>query len=770
MTDQTTTQNTQLRDYLNHILKNIPNKPGVYQFQDKSGKTIYVGKAIDLKKRVNSYFKGQKNKGGKTVKMISLIKDIKYTIVGSELEAIMLETNLIKELHPKYNILMKDDKNFVYIKITVNEDYPRILITRKIEKDKARYFGPKTAQHKVQKILKLLKKIFPYRHCNLEIKYKRLELKKENSSQVEVTKANIKYPCIDYHIKRCVAPCIGLVSPEEYKKIIANIIDFLEGRHDRIIKQLKEQMAQAAANKKFELAASLRDKILSIEEIMEKQQITTPDQTDIDVINYILVSNKAFFNLFQVRNGKLINQENFQLIQIEFDTIKDEQRLLQTFLQQYYEKATDLPIEILLPHSIEDKKNTEKWLSEAKSRKVKITIPQKGRKNELLNLSLQNAKNYAKLTEIKWQGHLSTEREKALNEITELLHLPKKPRRIECYDISHIGGEETVASMVVFKDGFPSKGDYRKFKLRQIIKGKPDDYRSMEEALHRRLKHLNPSIASASIKILKPIKKDTKTIHKLLKNNSKNKNDFYKIVYNKKIAGAVEIKTVQPKKVIIESININEIKELEDIRAIFKKIAQKKKTKRLYIKAPVKRVEILEKIGLQMVKRVPDSIETNNNQLLMVFNLAKLETDKSFHKKPDIIIVDGGKGQLNVAVKVLNHFHLDIPVISIAKKKEEIHLPKKASPVQFQKSHPLIHMIQHIRDESHRFAVSYQQNLRLKAIKKSALDEIYGIGESSKNKLLKHFGSPDRIKMATLHELEQVVGKKNALALKKTLL
>lgn len=760
-----------LKAYLNHILKNIPDKPGVYQFQDKSGKTIYVGKAIDLKKRVNSYFKGQKDKSTKTAKMVSLIKDIKYTIVGSELEAIMLETNLIKELHPKYNILMKDDKNFVYIKITVNEDFPRILITRKVEKDKARYFGPKTAQHKVQKILKLLKKIFPYRHCNLDIEYKGPLQNSDKPNGVEVTKANIKYPCIDYHIKRCVAPCIGLVTPQEYKKIINNIIDFLEGRHDHIIKQLKEQMAQAAADKKFELAASLRDKLLSIKEISEKQQITTPDQTDIDVINYTIVSNKAFFNLFQIRNGKLINQENFELIQKESDSIKDEQRLLQTFLQQYYEKATDLPIELLLPHPIEDASNTEDWLSEAKGRRVKIIIPQKGRKNELLNLSLQNAINFAKLSEIKWQGHLSTEREKALNEITDLLNLQSKPKRIECYDISHIGGEETVASMVVFKDGFPSKSDYRKFKLRQIIKGKPDDYKSMEEAFTRRLKHLNPSITSASIKVLKPAKKDQKAIQSLLITNQKKKTERFKIVQNEQITGAVQILIKQPKnKVIIEAIKTPDSQETEDIRIIVKKIAQKTKSKRLYIKAPVNRVNHYEKAGLQIVKKIPDSIKTTKDQKLMVFNSTKFESDKSFGKKPDIIIVDGGKGQLNVAVKVLKKFHLDIPVISIAKKHEEIYIPGRATPIQYDKHHPLIHMIQHIRDESHRFAISYQQKLKLKSNKESSLDHIYGVGEAIKLKLLKHFGSPEQIKSATMHELEQVVGKKNALLIKKNLL
>ncbi len=767
MNEKKTNSKSQLKKYLDHILKNIPNKPGVYQFSDQSGKTIYVGKAVNLKKRVNSYFKGKKEKSTKTAKMISQIKDIKYTVVGSELEAIMLETNLIKELHPKYNILMKDDKNFVYIKITVNEDYPRIIITRKVEKDKARYFGPKTAQHKVKKILKLLKKIFPYRHCNLNIEHKGQNKNNLAVSDVNVSKASIKYPCIDYHIKRCVAPCIGLVKPEEYKKIINNIIDFLEGRHERIIKDLKQQMEKAASEKKFELAASIRDKLLSIEEISEKQQITTPDQTDIDVINYVITGNKAFFNLFQIRNGKLINQENFQLFQKETEFINNEQRLLQNFIQQYYQKATDLPSEILLPRQIEEIHNIEKWLSEAKGRKVHLLIPHKGRKKELLDLSLQNSKNYAKLTEIKWQGHLSSEREKAINEISKLLNLYNKPKRLECYDISHIGGEKTVASMVVFKDGFPSKTDYRKFKLRQTIKGKPDDYSSMEEALTRRLKHLNPAIVSASIKIQKLKKKDQKNLQKYNKSHS-DKNETFKIIKKDKQIGTVKIIPKQQKdKVIIESLSLDETEELQ---LIFKKIAQKNKTKRLYLKVYDPEIKQYEKIGLQIVKKTPESIKITKNQKLMVFNLIKYQSDNSFSKKPDIIIVDGGKGQLNVAVKVLNKFHLQIPVISIAKKKEEIYLPGRSKPAQYEKHTPLIHMIQHIRDESHRFAVSYQQKLKLKSNKESSLDQIYGVGETTKLKLLKHFGSLEQIKSATMHELEQIVGKKNALLIKKNLL
>ncbi len=524
----------------------------------------------------------------------------------------------------------------------------------------------------------------------------------------------------------------------------------------------------AASNKKFELAASVRDKLNSIEEIAEKQQITTPDQTDIDVINYIINSNKAFFNLFQIRNGKLINQENFQLFQKEITPIQDEQRLLEVFLQQYYEKATDLPVEILIPHRIEDISSIQNWLSEIKGRRVKIIIPHKGRKNELLNLSYQNAKNFAKLTEIKWQGHLSGEREKALEDLAELIKSEKKLKRIECYDVSHMGGQETVASMVVFKDGFPDKSDYRKFKLRQIIKGKPDDYSSMKEALTRRLKHLNPGLVLSSLKILKATKKDMPVIKKITNQKIISPEEILKIVNRQKIIGSLIVTKTAPKeKKIIDDIKLSDI---EDLRLVFKKIAKKMKTKRLYIKANLDQIDIFEKAGLQQVKKIPESLKIKKRKKLMVYNPINDQSDRSFQKKPDLIIVDGGRGQLNVAIKVLESLKLEIPVISIAKRNEELYKPGNAKPIIYPKDHPLIHMIQHIRDESHRFAVSYQQKLKLISGRESALDNIYGIGEKTKIKLLKHFGSPEQIKNATLHELEQVVGKKNALLVKKSIL
>lgn len=767
-------ENNEGKKFLNHILKNLPAKPGVYRFKDAKGKVIYVGKAINLKNRVSSYFKNEKNASSKTIKLVSQIKDLDYTIVDSELEAILLETNLIKELQPKYNILMKDDKNFVYLKITVNEDYPRILITRKVEKDKALYFGPKTARFKLEKTLKILKKIFPYRHCQLEI----IDDQKQNSSiksqqqptaskrrKVIVKKAGIKYPCIDYHIKRCVAPCIGMISPEEYRKIINRVIEFFSGKHDQIIKNLKADMQRAAAEKKFELAASIRDKLTAIEDIMEKQTITAPDHQNLDVINYFTTDERFFFNLFQVRGGKLINQENFEL-NAKNPITPDQKEVLSNFIQQYYEKTTDLPDQILIPHESGHDELFETWLSGVKGKKIRIIVPERGRKDKLLELSFKNAENYAKLSEVKWQGHIKSTREKAIAECMVLLKLPRPPKRMECYDISHIGGTETVASMVVFENGFPKKDDYRKFKLHINTPGSPDDYASMKEVLSRRLKHLKSSNQERKIRIAKLSTKEKTSLNIELKTKDNSSNELLKITSNKIIIGFIKIFTDKNSRRLVEIIKNN---NTDFIHELATQLTKRLKAKKLYFRLNEQYISDFETAGFQAVKKIPDTFTKNRGETILMFLPFKFQTDSSLNKNPDLIIIDGGKGQLNIARKELALQNMEIPLISIAKQNEEIYLADSKNPVIYPKDHPLLNMIRHIRDESHRFAVSYQQNLKLKSTKQSELDEIFGVGDSAKLKLLKQFGSVSGVKNATLYELQQIVGKQKAIKIKNGL-
>ena len=749
------------QQYLDHILKNLPHKPGVYKMKNSEGQVIYVGKAKNLKNRVSSYFQNKTDKEIRTLKMIEHIADIEYLEVGSELEALMLETNLIKELRPKYNVLMKDDKNYIYIKITVQEPYPRIYLVRKVQKDKAKYIGPKTAAHKVIKTLKVLKRVFPFRNCSMAIDY---GVYGENKKSMLMTESNLRY-----HTKHCLGPCITSVSPEEYRKVIQKVIEFLEGKHEDIIENIKQEMLEAAAQKKFEIAASIRDKLKAVEDIIEPQRINDPHQKDLDIINYIEQDERVYFNLFQLRNGKLIDQENFTLKTNETSKEEDKEAL-SGFLEQYYEKATDFPKEILIPHQIDDQETLEQWLTQLKEQKVSIIIPERGRKNHLLDLSLENAKSFARQSQIKWQGAEKGNREKALEELQDLLNLPKIPYRLECYDISHFGGTETVSSMTVFEKGFPKKEDYRKFKLHQEESGAPNDFASMEETLTRRLKYLKPSKAASEFKLRKPTKKELQIISVEASPTSAPFDNANKQIFvfekEQKNIGFVIINLTEKKRHCIENLKL----EIElDRSLIVKKIIEKIKAARLYYNCPNQQIAKFEEAGFQHIQKLPEEFKPTENHTYIYFDKTKYTDDKSFKKIPDLIIIDGGKGQLSSAQKAMKKYELNLPMISLAKKEEEIYLPNNPNPIQLEKSDPISLLIQHIRNEAHRFAVSYHQNLRLKATTSSILDTIPGIGPELKMKLLQAFGSPEGVKNATMHEISQVVGHKTALKIKEKL-
>jgi len=751
------------KDYIDHIIKNIPHEPGIYRMKDADKKIIYIGKAKDLKKRITSYFKDSTEKDDKTKIMLEQAEDIDYVIVQSELEALMLETNMIKEFRPKYNILMKDDKNYVYVKITTNEDYPRIFITRQIDKDKATYFGPKTAQHKVVKTLKVLKRIFPFRHCHLCIDYV-MPLKDLNKHQVTVKKASIKYPCIDFHIQRCPGPCVGNVSKDEYRKYIDQIIGFFEGKYEIVLENLKKEMMKAASEKKFESAAAIRDKISSIEEILQKQDVSAPDHQNSDVINFAKFNERLFFNLFQVREGKLINQENFEFVSKgDQSGINTADNALKAFIEQYYEKATDIPKEVLIPAEIEDRDTLAEWLSELNGHKVTINIPQRGRKEHLLELAYRNAESFAKLTEIKWQGNQKNDRDEALENLQKILSLPKTPKRIECYDISHHGGTETVASMTVFESGFPKKEFYRKFRLHQNTPGRPDDFLSMKETLTRRLKYLKPSLGMQEIKLKKLTAKDKIAFKNSLQNDSAEKYFVFDCEKNRWLIFAEQ---AEKRRTIIK---FPEYFKINDKNSFLRKIKQKFKCTRLYLEIPNDNSSEWLEEGFQQLKNIPDFVMPQSCNTVLVLDMVKIKEDASFTKTPDLIVIDGGKGQLGVVCELIKTSGFSIPIIGLAKKNEEIFLPEKKSPVMLEKTSPALHLLQHIRDEAHRFAVDYHENVYLKKLKHSILDDIVGIGDKKRNLLINHFGSALNVKNASLFELEKVVGKKTALLLKKKL-
>ena len=574
-------------------LKLLPTNPGVYLMKNEQAKIIYVGKAINLKNRVKSYFQSSKNHSPKVKSMVEKICDFEYIITANEIEALILECNLIKKYRPKYNISLRDDKTYPYIKVTLNEDYPTVSITRKILKDGAKYFGPYTSAGAVHEVLNLLKKLFQIRSCR---------------------QMNTKRPCLEFHIKRCLAPCTGRVAKSEYREMIKSLCLFLEGRNEVVLKELTNRMQIAAENFQFELAAKLRDQVLAIEKISAKQNIII-GSSDQDIIGLARKADEACIQIFFIRSGKMIGRDHFLLNGTEDET---DSALLNAFLEQYYNKATFIPKEILLPAEIENEEILSAWLSQKKNAKVSFGLPQRGVKKEMVLMANDNAVVVLEEQMIKNSAGLE-QTVGAMKDLGRYLRMEKELKRIECFDISHIQGSETVASMVVFSNGAPDKQEYRRYKLKSV-EGKPDDFKSMQEVVGRRY-------------------------------------------------------------------------------------------------------------------RQSDGI------------------------MPDLIIIDGGKGQLNSALEIIRALgHYQIPVVGLAKQFEYVFLEGQSEPVILPPNSKALYLIQRIRDEAHRFAITYHRKLRHKRNLVSVLDHIEGIGPTRRKALWDAFGSIAEIKKAKITDLTAVPG------------
>ncbi|WP_435619678.1 excinuclease ABC subunit UvrC [Thermoanaerobacterium thermosulfurigenes] len=445
-------------------LKLLPDKPGVYIMKDSSGKIIYVGKAVILKNRVRQYFQNQSNQLPKVRTMVKHVADFEYIVTDTELEALILECNLIKKHKPKYNILLKDDKNYPYIKITVNEDYPRIVFTRKVDMDGAKYFGPYSSAFAVRETIKLLRHMFPLRSCNRNI-------------ERDIGKGR---ECLYYHIGLCSAPCTGRITKEEYKKLTDDALMFLEGKRDVLLKKLKEEMEKVAENMEFEKAAKLRDQIYGIEKTSEKQKIVSASLEDQDVISMARSAEDACIQVFFIRDGKVSGREHYFMKNTDD---MDRSEIMSSFIKQFYDSAPYVPKEIILDVDMEEKDVLVEWLSEKRGNKVSIVVPSRGKKKELVDMVYENA-----LEALKNDVSLKMERHKndAVSELSNLVGIDYA-ERIEAFDISNIRGTDNVASMVVFVDGKPHKSSYRKFIIK-TVEGQ-DDYGSMREAISRRISH-----------------------------------------------------------------------------------------------------------------------------------------------------------------------------------------------------------------------------------------------------------------------------------------
>ncbi len=601
---------------IQELLKKLPAKPGVYLHKDKYDTIIYVGKAINLRNRVRSYFHENVD-SVKTARLRREIADLEIITTESELEALLLENTLIKKHKPKYNIRLKDDKRYPYIKVHWAEDFPKVTVTRRMERDGSRYFGPYTSVWAVHQTLDMLRKIFPYLTCD------------------RVITGQDERACLYYDIKLCNGPCIGAVNREQYRAMIQGLMDFLNGKSEHIVHDIKQKMAQAAENLQFEKAAEYRDQLTAVTKVVAKQKVISAANADQDVIAFARDQGDACVQVFFIRYGKLIGREYFMLDGAEGESDED---ILSEFMTRFYDEAAHIPKEVLLPHQVSEAMVIEEWLRQKRSTKVTITVPQKGKKKELVQMAATNAQDTLNTIRQQWEADRS-KHVQAMAELQEALDLPSPPARIECYDISHTQGTNTVASMVVFVQGAPKKSDYRRFNIQTVTN---DDFGAMKETLTRRFQRYKESEAG----------------------------------------------------------------ELHDPSQIGK------------------------------------------------------QKDTAWAILPDLLIVDGGKGQLSMAVEVLREFGLEdeVPLAGLAKREEELFVPGKLQSILLDRRSQGLYLVQRVRDEAHRFANEGHRKRRAKVGTASILDSIPGIGPKRRKLLLDRFTSLDGIRQATVEEIATVPG------------
>ncbi len=608
-------EKSSLPENIASLLPNLPTRPGCYLMKDGEGKVIYVGKAVNLRNRVRSYFHAPHQLSLRIRRMVEKIADIEWILVDSELEALILEMNLIKKHRPHYNVRLKDDKRYPYIKVHWADDFPKVTVTRQMVQDGSRYYGPYTSVWAVHQTLDLLRRIFPYLTCD------------------RVITGKDERACLYYDIKLCRAPCIGAIDRENYRQMIDDLCRFLEGRTEPIVSRLKSEMDQAAENLQFEQAAVLRDQIRAIETDVEKQKVISSEMIDSDVIALARDNGDACVQIFFIRGGKLIGREYFLL---EGAEETPDAAVMAEFIKHFYDRAATVPDQVLLPHEVEEAQIIRQWLSQKKSsQKVEITVPRAGTQQELIQMAAENAAQTLATLKAQWQ--VDTHRqEQALIEIQEALGIEKPLNRIECYDISNTQGVAAIGSMVVFEKGTPRKSHYRRFNIRTV--SGIDDFASMEETLERRFRRWQAAQEGE---------------------NSTGK-----------------------------------------------------------------------------------------------------KADAAFAILPDLIIVDGGKGQLGRAVKVLDKYGLleRVKVVGLAKQQEELFLPHRTESILLPRHSQGFYLLQRIRDEAHRFAITAHRKMRTKQGLASRLELIPGIGPVKRKRLLQRFGDLETIRNASVEDLTEVEG------------
>ena len=622
--------------HLRAILRQLPTSPGVYLMKDANGRVLYVGKADVLRNRVRSYFGSKGALDARILRMTQEVADVDYIVTDTVSEAYLLEGNLIKEHRPRFNIRLRDDKSYPFVKVTLGEDFPRIVRTRKLTRDGSRYFGPYASASSVDDTLKLLRKIFPFRTCNLEI---------------PEGKRVLERPCLLYYINRCQGPCIQAVEKAPYRATIGRIVDFLDGKQEGIADELRDEMESHADALRFEQAAATRDKLRAVERTIEQQKVAAYSRAEQDVVGMAREEGEACLQLFVIRNGKMIGREHF-IVENARDATDGE--VLGSFLQQYYSVTERPPREVLLSAQPAEADDLAAFLGERRGSRVALRVPERGEKRRLVALATQNAVEALAKERAEWLAD-TEKRDEALEGLAAGLGLPKPPERIECYDMSNIQGTSAVGSMVVFVNGRPEPREYRRFRIRSGET--PDDFRMMAEVLRRR---------------------------------------FTRAARLRAETGALSLAAVG-------------------------------------------------------ADEVPESIDEDGE--------GRRRGGGDGWALPDLVIVDGGKGQLSAAVGALQELGMtDVPLAGLAKRFEELYVPGHADPIVLPRRSQALYLVQRIRDEAHRFAITYHRNLRGKRALASVFDEVPGIGPARKRALLKRFGSVRRIREASLEEVAATPG------------
>ena len=587
------------------ILKRLPHRPGVYLMKDAEGVILYVGKATDLHSRVRSYFQSGQKLAPKTVRMVARVADIDFFLATSEQEALILELNLIKQHHPYYNVRLKDDKTFPYLKINVRDAWPVVTVTRRFEQDGGRYFGPFADAGSVRRTLRMLRNIFPFRTCSKEITGK------------------APRPCLEHYLGRCLAPCTGAASRTEYAAVIREVILFLEGRQDRVLRELEARMNKAAEAMDYEKAAVIRDQIQAVHRVIEGHKIAATVRGEHDAIAFAQEGDSAYVQVFFIRGNRLIGRESFLL---QGTRQEEPSEIMAGFIKQYYASSPAVPPRLLLQYPVEDAAVIRDWLQGRRGSSVALEAPRRGSKKQLIDVVAENARQGLEQIKIK-ELSASKGLDAALAEVAEKLELKDFPRRMEAYDISNIQGSAAVGSMVVFENGKPKTAHYRRFKIKTVAGA--NDYAMLQEVLRRRFRHAGEA--------------------------AKSKSDTWAVL-------------------------------------------------------------------------------------------------------PDLVLIDGGKGQLNAALAALGETDVSVPAVGLAKENEELFLPGKKAPLVLEKSSAGLQLLQRLRDEAHRFAVSYYTRVHRQGSFASALDGIPGVGPKRKRVLLRRFGSVSRIREASVEELAAATG------------